>query len=57
MRHLSLAPARSALAWRAAAAVALTIGYADLARGGLTLAPILLVIAYFVLVPKALLTW
>ena len=35
--------------------VLLTAGYADLTRGGLTVAPILLVAAYVVLIPLALL--
>jgi hypothetical protein len=37
-----------------AAAVVLAAGYADLARGGETLAPILLVIGYGILVPVAI---
>ena len=37
------------------AAVVLIAGFADLARGGETLAPILLVIGYCVLVPLAIL--
>lgn len=45
---------RSAALW-AAAAVVLVAGYADLARGGETLAPILLIIGYCVLVPLAIL--
>ena len=57
MRHLSLAPARRALAWRVAAAGTLTLGYLDLVGGGITLAPALLILAYLVLVPAALLTW
>jgi hypothetical protein len=40
---------------RAAAAVALVLGYADMAHGGITAAPVLLVIAYVVLVPLAIL--
>ena len=40
-----------------AAALALLVGYADLARGGETLAPILLVLGYCVLVPLAILKW
>ncbi len=43
------------LALRAAAAAALLAGYADLARGGLTAAPLLLVLGYLVLVPLVLL--
>lgn len=45
---------RSAALW-AAAAIVLVAGYADLARGGETLAPILLIIGYCVLVPLAIL--
>jgi hypothetical protein len=43
------------LFWWALAAAALLLGYADLARGGVTLAPILLIIGYCVLVPIAIL--
>jgi hypothetical protein len=45
---------RSWLYWTVAALV-LIAGFADLARGGETLAPILLVIGYCVLVPLAIL--
>ena len=38
-----------------AAALVLLLGYADLWRGGETIAPILLVIGYCVLVPVAIL--
>jgi hypothetical protein len=41
--------------WWAIALVALLLGYADLARGGETIAPLLLVIAYCVLIPLAIL--
>ena len=41
--------------WWGIAAVTLIAGYADLARGGETVAPILLVLGYCVLVPLALL--
>lgn len=34
----------------------LALGYADLARGGVTAAPILLVLGYCVLVPLAILS-
>ena len=37
------------------AAASLIIGYVDLARGGQTVAPLLLVIGYCVLVPVAIL--
>jgi hypothetical protein len=50
------AGARSrALIWWGAAALALVAGYADLIRGGETLAPILLVVGYCVLIPAAIL--
>ena len=57
MRLFTLAPSRSALVLRAAAAAALALGYADLMRGGITLAPVLLVVAYVLLVPAVVLTW
>ena len=41
--------------WWGAAAVCLLAGYADLARGGETIAPLLLVAGYCVLVPLAIL--
>jgi hypothetical protein len=41
--------------WWGAAAAALLLGYVDLARGGITLAPILLVLGYIVLIPIAIL--
>ncbi|HEV2017651.1 MAG TPA: hypothetical protein VGQ98_05005 [Gemmatimonadaceae bacterium] len=52
--HRDLTGRRSWLYWTLAAAV-LVAGFADLARGGETLAPILLVIGYCVLVPLAIL--
>ncbi len=47
-------PRRPFLWWGLAAAT-LLLGYADLARGGTTFAPILLVLGYCVLVPVAIL--
>jgi hypothetical protein len=41
--------------WWAVALVVIILGFADLARGGETLAPVLLVIGYCVLVPIAIL--
>ena len=41
--------------FRWAAALVLVAGYADLAAGGMTVAPLLLVAAYLALVPLALL--
>ncbi len=49
------APALRVLRWWAPAVLALLVGYADLWRGGVTLAPALLVLAYVVLVPVAVL--
>ncbi len=48
-------PASRRLIWWGMAALALLIGYLDLWRGGETLAPILLVLAYCVLIPIAIL--
>ena len=44
-----------ALRWWLPAALALGVGFADLARGGVVIAPVLLTVAYLVLVPAALL--
>ena len=41
--------------WWGLAGVTILLGYADLARGGTTIAPILLVVGYCVLVPLAIL--
>jgi len=41
--------------WWGLSAAALVLGYADLWRGGETVAPILLVIGYCVLIPIAIL--
>ena len=41
--------------WWALATLMLVAGYADLWRGGTTLAPVLLVLGYCVLVPRAIL--
>ena len=41
--------------WWGAAVVTLLAGYADLARGGETIAPLFLVAGYCVLVPLAIL--
>lgn len=57
MRLPFVAPARLAPLVRAVAAAALLIGYADLVRGGITIAPLLLVIGYMLLVPAAIITW
>ena len=39
----------------AAALITIALGFADLARGGTTIAPVLLVLGYCVLVPLAIL--
>jgi len=44
-----------AVMWWGAALLTLALGYADLARGGDTVAPILLVLGYCVLIPRAIL--
>ena len=48
-------PRSRSVLWWGLAAAALLLGFVDLARGGETLAPILLVIGYCVLVPIAIL--
>ena len=48
-------PLAHRLRWWAPAALALLVGYADLARGGVVLAPALLALAYTVLIPVAVL--
>ena len=55
MPMLGSARRSRSLVWWGLALVALVAGYADLARGGETLAPILLVLGYCVLVPIAIL--
>jgi hypothetical protein len=45
---------RSIALW-VAALITITIGFVDLARGGTTIAPVLLVLGYCVLVPIAIL--
>jgi hypothetical protein len=48
-------PRSKALLYWGAAAVSLLAGYVDLARGGETVAPLLLVLGYVILVPLAIL--
>ena len=48
-RHLS------PLVWWGLAALSLVLGYVDLARGGETLAAVLLIVGYCVLIPLAIL--
>jgi hypothetical protein len=55
MRMLVLASPRRVRALRTIALVLLLLGYADLVRGGVTAAPLLLVSSYLLLVPLAIL--
>lgn len=55
MAELDTATPRRSLLWWGLAALALALGYLDLIRGGITLAPILLVLGYCVLIPIAIL--
>jgi hypothetical protein len=55
MRMLVLPAPRRARVLRAATLALVLAGYADLARGGITAAPLLLVCGYLVLVPLAIL--
>jgi hypothetical protein len=55
MRMPTAVAAPRVRARRVLTTLALLLGYADLARGGVTLAPMLLVASYVVLVPLALL--
>jgi hypothetical protein len=56
VRKITLGSARRVHALRAVTALALLLGYADLERGGLTVAPLLLVTSYLLLVPLSLLS-
>jgi hypothetical protein len=48
-------PRMRGMMWWAIAAVVILAGFADLARGGETIAPILLAVGYCVLIPLAIL--
>ncbi len=52
-KPVTTARSRSLLWWGLALGV-ITLGYVDLARGGETIAPILLVVGYCILVPLAI---
>ena len=54
MTEISKSRSRALLFW-GAALLSLLLGYADLWRGGETIAPLLLVLGYVVLVPLAIL--
>ena len=55
MTQTDPAPRSRPLLWWTLAFATLALGYADLWRGGTTIAPILLVLGYCVLVPLAIL--
>jgi hypothetical protein len=48
-------PRTRGVVWWGAALLVIVLGFADLARGGETIAPILLAVGYCVLVPLAIL--
>ncbi len=51
----STQPRPRSFLWWGLAAAAIILGFADLARGGISVAPILLVLGYCVLIPIAIL--
>jgi hypothetical protein len=55
MAETEITARKHAFVWWGIALITLAAGYADLARGGETIAPILLVVGYCVLVPLAIL--
>jgi hypothetical protein len=55
MPNPELLSRRRSFVWWGVAFVVLAAGYADLARGGDTIAPVLLVLGYCVLIPVAIL--
>ena len=55
MAESETSPRMRGMLWWGIAALVLLVGFADLARGGETVAPILLAIGYCVLVPIAIL--
>ncbi|HEX7018820.1 MAG TPA: hypothetical protein VF159_02335 [Gemmatimonadaceae bacterium] len=55
MSDTQATPVRRGVMWWAIAALVIIAGFVDLARGGETIAPILLAIGYCVLVPLAIL--
>ena len=55
MASNEMSPRVRGLWWWAAALLTIATGFADLARGGETVAPILLAVGYLVLVPAAIL--
>jgi hypothetical protein len=55
MAEAEATPRSRPLLWWGIALLTIAAGYADLARGGETIAPVLLVVGYCVLVPLAIL--
>lgn len=55
MAEADATPRFRPLMWWGIALLSIALGYADLARGGMTIAPVLLVVGYCVLVPLAIL--
>jgi len=55
MTDVNVSSRSRALLWWGLAVLVIAAGYADLARGGETIAPVLLVAGYLVLVPFAIL--
>lgn len=55
MPKTDTAPRSRTALWWGLAIGTIALGYADLARGGITIGPILLVVGYLVLVPLAIL--
>jgi hypothetical protein len=55
LSNASNAPRRRRVLWWTLAAACLILGFADLARGGETIAPVLLILGYCVVIPIAIL--
>lgn len=55
MTNANISSRSRALLWWGVAALVIAAGYVDLARGGETIAPVLLVAGYLVFVPLAIL--
>lgn len=55
MASNEMSPRVRGMLWWGAALLTIAAGFADLARGGETVAPILLAVGYLVLVPTAIL--
>ena len=55
MASSETAPRTRGIVWWGVALLTIVLGFADLARGGETVAPILLAVGYCVLIPMAIL--